>query len=451
MTRLAFLLLTTMTLFAKVDLADDIVVQLTTEKKLLPVFLEDFMAEDAALKSPYLKQLEEVLSFDLNHNGMTYVVTKNPSREKRVKESKNLPQICKELNVFYLVKVQVKDKKLSARLFCVNSNTVKGVEGLPLTGNLSEDRRQIHQFADLIHKELFGKSGIASTRMLYTLRTKDWDVKTQSIQYKSDVWESDYDGKNARQVTKGGGYCVSPSYIPPEKGHATRSFFYVSYATGQPKIYVASLHDGVNQRFSFLSGNQLMPVSAHQRNNVAFISDVAGNPDLYLQPFNPEKGAMGKPQQLFAHFTATQGSPTFSPDGNQVAFVSNKDGSPRIYSLDLKNPKKGRPLLLTKHNHENTAPCWSPDGSKIAYCAKVDGVRQIWVYDVLTKEEKQLTRGPGNKENPSFAANSLHIVFNSTDEGACELYLINLNQPHATKISSGSGEKHYPCFEPRFG
>ena len=107
------------------------------------------------------------------------------------------------------------------------------------------------------------------------------------------------------------------------------------------------------------------------------------------------------------------------------------------------------PKLITKQSRESTAPAWSPDGTKLAYCASINGVRQIWVYDFAKGEEKQLTQGPGNKENPSWGPNSLHLIYNSTSSNDSELYLINLNQTQPQKISVGPGEKHYPNWEPK--
>ncbi len=429
---------------------DQIVVQLATESRLLPVYLEEFEDAGSGFDAAYIKKLESVLSFDMNHNGMTFTLKKQIAKSKLPNDATKYPKLCKELGAYYLIKTQVKDKTLAVRLFSANNQQVKGIDGIVLKGQLSQDRQQIHRVADVIHKELFGKPGVADTHILYTVRTKG----PGKNEWLSEVWESDYDGENPRQITKAGDYCVTPTYVPPLKGKAAGSFFYVSYKTGQPKIYVSSLNDGISQRLCYLKGNQLMPAISPLRDRVAFISDATGNPDLFLQPFRPEEGVTGKACQIFSSTLATQGTPTFSPDGQRIAFVSNKDGTPRIYVMEMPQTadrvKKVEPQLLTKYNPESTAPAWSPDGTKIAYCALTDGVRQIWIYDFRKKEEVQLTKGPGNKENPSWASNSLHLVYNSTDADAGELYMINLNQTEAVKISSGNGEKRFPSWEPRY-
>lgn len=425
---------------------EKIVVKLATESKLMPLYLAPFYKENPAFDNSYLSQLEKVLQFDLNHNGMTFTVNSGNIPLESYATSGNSNQ-WKTLNVFYVLKVQIKDKQVSAKMLSVNGNNEKSVEGLILTGNLQQDRRLIHRLADIVHKALFGVDGIANTRFIYTIKTNKGNAPI------AEIWEADYDGANPRQITRENSLCVTPAYIPPKPGFNSGSIMYVSYKSGQSKIYIASLNEGVGRRFTLLKGNQLMPTVSRQRDKVAFICDYTGNPDLFLQAFDPEKGPVGKPQQIFATHLAAQGTPTFHPDGKRVAFVSNKDGSPRIYMMDIPAPgaklKDIQATLITKSNRENSAPTWSPDGSKLAYCASNGGTRQIWVYDFDKKQERQITQGGNNKENPTWAPNSLHLIFNSTGSKGSELYLINLNQPEAVKISEGPGEKRFPVWEPK--
>lgn len=428
---------------------EPIIVELATETQRIPIYITHFICDDSLTQSD-CKKLEKILQFDFNHNGMTYVLNFNPTREKLADPAhfeQPLQQYAwKEMEAFYLIKVRIQDKKLSVRLFAANSQKAKSIDGLPLNGEPTYDRKQIHQLSDSIYKALFDADGIASTRFIYTVKSQKGSA------FNSEVWEADYDGENPRQLTYESGYSITPTYVPPKPGFSSGTFMYVSYKTGQPKIYYQPLNPGATpHRLTYLKGNQLMPALSRQRDKVAFICDITGNPDLFILPFSPDEGPVGKPYQIFSAHLSAQATPTFSPDGSKLAFVSNKDGSPRIYLIDVPPPgtslKDIKATLITKRNKESSAPAWSPDGTKIAYCSVIKGVRQVWIYDLIKREERQLTQGDGNKENPTWAPNSLHLIFNSSDAGSCQLYLINLNQPDAVQLTSGPGEKRFPSWD----
>lgn len=432
---------------------ESIWVELETESPLMPLYLSPIYDQKSGFDPAYLEKLRQVLSYDLNYNSMTRVIegTKNHAAliQKVPYEEKGESADLQKIGAFYVVKVRVKNKQLGAKLIVVNNMSMQQLDGLELTGDLNKDRRQVHLLADRIYKQLFGYDGIASTHILFTNK---YDCPKTGKPL-SEVYEADWDGANLRPLTVNCGYAITPAYVPPKPGFTAGSFFYVSYKNGQPKIFVSSLKEFKPIRFSLLKGNQLMPTISRSRDKVAFISDITGNPDLFMQPILADGSPNGKPSQIFSSQKAVQGTPTFSPKGDKVAFVSNKDGSPRIYVIGVpaagSSIKNIRPELITRYNKESTAPAWSPDGKKIAYTSMTEGTRQLWVYDLDKKKERQLTHGPGHKENPSWGPDSLHLTFNSSDKNKSEIYVLNLNQPEALKISSGRGDKRFPAWEPR--
>ncbi|MBS0623797.1 MAG: Tol-Pal system protein TolB [Verrucomicrobia bacterium] len=414
---------------------DEIIVHVNTAQSFTHVAL--CWASSAQLTASYHpKDLKNILNFDLAHNGRMQVI--------KCQDGASLQTLSKEKNLDYLIELDLQGSCLSAALIDVHTGKAKQVKGIDITGNLAQDRCKLHQIADTLHQWVFGYPGIASSHILYTVRTRQ---SPSSDTWTSEVWECDYDGANKRQITHDGHLCVTPTYLYQDLGMAARNFLFVSYKVGQPKIYLCNTQSGTLKRLCYLRGNQLMPAVCSSRQMLAFISDIGGNPDLFIQSFSPEQGLIGKPRQLFTAPMSAQGTPTFSPDGKFLAFVSNKDGTARIYKISVDDPSSV--TLISKRNRENSAPCWSADGTKLAYCAQTAGVRQIWIYDLHTKEEWQLTTGSTHKENPTWAADSLHLMFNSATDTTAELYLINLNQKEALQITSGPGEKRFPSWEPQ--
>jgi dipeptidyl aminopeptidase/acylaminoacyl peptidase len=153
-----------------------------------------------------------------------------------------------------------------------------------------------------------------------------------------------------------------------------------------------------------------------------------------------------EPRQLTSGARSDQ-SPRWSPDGRWLAFVSNRDGEDEkahgeLYVLPAAG---GEPRRLTHGKEGVESIAWSPDSTRIAFARRVpdeayeeederkqpprrftrlfykldsvgwtgDRRKHLFVVGVDGGDERQLTDGDSENEEPAWAANSGRIVFTS--------------------------------------
>lgn len=425
---------------------EDVVVYLSTQQNLHNVYIAPFK-KNSPISEEYSRMLRDVLAEDFELDGRSHVISQNYEINKRFQQKPIAEAFhqdtLKQLKIQNLIHGRIEKNQLTLSCFDALTKETTELKPIILSSDFKTDAHQIHCLADQIHQHLYGVDGIARTKILFSYHPPNQSSKIEN--WTSEIYLMDYSGANLTQITKEDSYCICPQFFPDRN-----QFMYVSYKNGQPKIYYTSVGQMKGKAMVHLRGNQLLPTISKQSDLIAYISDASGRPDLFIQQFDPDKGTQSKPIQIYSYPQSVQASPTFNADGTQLAFVSDKDRVPKIYILDVRNSLTSNKLpqvrCLTTKKTENTCPSWSPDGTKIAYSAKKDGVRQIWIYDFETKTDYQLTTGPGNKENPSWAPNNLHLVYNTTSPES-DLYIIDLNKRKPTKITKGEGLKHYPSWE----
>ena len=424
----------------------EIVIELQPDIPLISTYIEAISFETNVIQEKHAKDLEAVLRFDFDYNGKTQVLTqKEVGGHQKNRSSKD----WRALGVAYVMRPTIRENYLTISVLSTQDDQICYAEDMKLNGHLNHDRRLIHAFAYRFHKEAFDEEGIYYNKILYSFKSRNAsDAYYSSVA--EEIYQCDFDGANPKQLTFEGSHCVSPHPVLSKNGTQLDGFFYVSYKQGQPKIFWSKFNGEKALRLTYIPGNQFMPCMSKQGNKVLFINDAPGNPEVFMQDFKPGVGSFGKPRQIFACRRAVQSSPIFSPDGNQIAFVSDKDGPPKIYVMPV--PKEGmsqqdlKPVLITSKNRENTKPSWSPDGTKLAYISRVDGVRQVWIYDFISNKEWQLTFAGANKENPQWAFNNNHLIFNSVSADSCELYIVNLNRPKSVRLKMENGIKRFPVW-----
>ena len=454
---------------------EEIHITLKSDQPLLMAYVAPIESKSTDFSQAYLDSLRQVLLFDFDNNGSTYIPGKELSGQisallatKEAKESLPTDSLGK-MGLSYLVQLRMSGKTLEPKIIQVLSNASRSITAITCTGNIAEDRKRLHELSSFIHQMLFNAPSIATSKLMWVCKHKKEGSSTEQKgepKYTSEIYVSDYDGANRRQISPHMDTLVTtplwipkirPGYINKEGSapkEAPQAFAFVSYQLGQAKLFFSPLSSFKPNRISSMKGNQMTPAISSDGTRMAFCCDTTGTSDLYMVEFNQATGAVSKPRQLFRVHGSATGCPTFSPNGKEIAFVSNKDGSAKIYLIEIPpisaKLKDIKPRLLTKRCSENSAPAWSPDGKKIAYSAKSGKEhRQIWVVDCASGKETKLTEGEDDKESPSWAPNSLHLTYHSTGkDGSSSIYLISLRKVAPVSIVSGKEAFQFASWEP---
>jgi len=93
--------------------------------------------------------------------------------------------------------------------------------------------------------------------------------------------------------------------------------------------------------------------------------------------------------------------PVWSPKREQIAFVSNVSGNDEIWTIH-RDGSGARQLTWDSAGLWDKHPSWSPDGSKIVFWSNRTGHRQIWVMDADGSNVHSLSTTGYDDWNPSW-------------------------------------------------
>jgi TolB protein len=131
--------------------------------------------------------------------------------------------------------------------------------------------------------------------------------------------------------------------------------------------------------------------------------------------------ADGTDAQRLTDNPAIDTSPTWSPTGAQIAFTSDRSGRPQIYLVGV----DGTGLRRITFESYCDRPTWSPAPfNEIAYSSKTGPGHDIKIFELSTREVRQITFGIGSNESPSYSPNGRHLAFTSNRSGEKQIYTI---------------------------
>ena len=281
-----------------------------------------------------------------------------------------------------------------------------------------------HQAADDI-LSLASIQGVTRTRLVF-VSDRDYPDKRRK-----ELYISDYDGFNVRQVTVNRALSILPGWTPGGRG-----IIYTSYRNGDPQTFLSWIFEGrsVPNVTGEKPGTQAFAaVVSPDGQKIAYSSNRAGTFDIWVTNID------GTGAHNLTGTTAQDTAPCWSPSGREIAFTSGRSGAAQLWVMDHEGLNLRR---LSSVGNYNDACAWNPsrEFAEVAYSSRLeDGGFEIAVADLSTGQVRQLTTGRGSCEYPSWAPNGRHLLFSCNRGGTWQLTQIDRTGSKLRTIAVGPG------------
>jgi len=138
-------------------------------------------------------------------------------------------------------------------------------------------------------------------------------------------------------------------------------------------------------------------------------------------------------------------SPTLADDGHTLYFCSDfQTGSPQIYAFHMDTGKLRR---ITNGGY-CASPSYCQKRKQLVYGKMMGGEMQLFLYDEKTKEHRQLTTSPGNKEECCWSPCGNYIAYAYTKGLQSRIAVFNLITRKERFITAASARCSYPAWSP---
>ncbi len=250
-----------------------------------------------------------------------------------------------------------------------------------------------------------------------------------TFSYAGDIWIVPIEGGTAFKLSSPNGEESYPKFSPD----GSKIAFNGNY-NGNPDIYIMPTTGGVPERITYHGGPDSMIEWHPDGKRLLFASSRESGRQRFRQLFliSQDGGPTEKLPMAFAEFGS------FSPDGKSIAFTDKSRVSrtwkryrggmaPDIFTLNLEDFSSTN---ITDNIANDEIPMWH--GNKIFFLSDLgpNERNNIWVYDLQTKQNKQLTQFKDfDIHFPSIGPEN--IVF----EAGGDLYLLNLSTFEQKKVS----------------
>ncbi|TIR16376.1 MAG: Tol-Pal system protein TolB [Mesorhizobium sp.] len=358
-------------------------------------------------------QISEIVTADLKRSGLFAPIDKaafvekitNPDASPRYED-------WKVINAQALVTGSVSkeaDGRIRAqyRLWDIFGN--QQLAGEQFFANDANQRRVAHIIADAIYEKITGEKGYFDTRVVFV------DESGAKNARKKRLAIMDQDGANVRYLSDGRAIVLTPRFSPNRQ-----EITYMSYESGQPKVYLLQIETGQRELVGNFPGMTFAPrFSPDGQKVIMSLLRDDGNSNIFAMDLR------SRSTTRLTDSTAIDTSPSYSPDGSQVVFTSDRGGGSGRSQIYVMGGDGSNPHRISFGDGVYSTPVWSPRGDLIAFTKQSGGEFQIGVMKTDGSGERILSSG-FQQEGPTWAPNGRVLMFFRDSGGGPKLVSVDL-------------------------
>jgi TolB protein len=276
-------------------------------------------------------------------------------------------------------------------------------------------RHAVHRFVDDVIYQFTGLSGIAMAKIAFI-------GKNPRRGY--DLYAMDFDGEGLHRLTFDHVLAYSPAW-----SLKTHHIEYVSYLHMEPQILSYDLRTGRRTALAKFPGLNITPDFSRDGIHLAVAlskGNRAQRTEIYVTTLKDKK---------FNRLTFSRSnnlSPSWSPSGNQIAFVSDRDGHPQVFVMDSDGTNVHR---VTFNGFYNVSPAWGPSGDLISFVCMNDRHRpKICLTTPDGSRSLQITHGRGQDDSPDWSPDGRTIIYAHQVRGKSVMMKMFLDGSHNHRL-----------------
>ena len=181
------------------------------------------------------------------------------------------------------------------------------------------------------------------------------------------------------------------------------------------------------------------------------LSEAEDSLNLTRLPLTPAGSSPAGPEDVLSTGHVYEGGPSVSPDGRRIAFRSDRLGHDQVWVLDL-DTRGLEALELPGGGSLDQGPHWHPDGRRLVVLRSFpDGKRSLWLIAADASSAEELT-SPGDLLNVAegwpIAPDGRKTLYSARTNGHFQLFSVDLSTRQTRQITFSPDDKNTAAWSP---